>query len=71
MQVFSLSLKRYLIMRLRILAKQFKRAIPEGYEIAIPEDICNTLKDDEVPQFFKECELLGLKRNPKNGKWFK
>jgi len=58
-------------MRLRILAKQFKRTIPVGFEVTIPEDLCNSLQDDEVGEFFKQCYIVGFKQNPKNGKWFK
>ena len=55
-------------MRMRRLAKRFKASMSYGYAYKIPDYIADAIPDDQVDEFFRQCELLGLHKN-RHGCW--
>ena len=61
--------------RIRVKAKDFKSRIGVGLCMNIPNDIIDSLKNDEIELFFKSCKRIGLEmiKEPSYlyGKWQK
>lgn len=49
--------------KLRVIAKEFKKLIPIGMCIPLPDDLINKISTEQMPKFLDALESLGLQQN--------
>jgi len=50
--------------RVKVKAKKFKAMIPKNMAIRIPDEMLDSLEDDELEYFFSSLKGLGLTQQP-------